>query len=244
MNKEWYRVAFGEVYPLVYPHRDVAEAVRVASRLVPMIRRERPTLDVGCGNGRYMSALAAEGVDVYGVDLSEFLLAEAAGNPDLSGRLVCGDMRRLPFVPGAFGSAINMFTSFGYFDSDEDNARVLGEVARVVESGGAFVLDFINSGRVRHSVRAASRRAQDGVDVEEFRELSHDGRVLVKRVRVNCEGRETVEYAERLRLYDRDELVAMLGDAGFRTEEVHGDYDLGPFDTALSPRLICICRRS
>ncbi|HEX6791240.1 MAG TPA: class I SAM-dependent methyltransferase, partial [Candidatus Krumholzibacteria bacterium] len=119
---EWYRVAFGELYPLVYPHRDVAEAARVAARLAPVIRSARPALDVACGNGRYMLALERAGVDMVGVDLSEYLLGEAVKNGQ-QGRVVCGDMRALPFVAGAFGSAINMFTSFGYFDDDADNAR-------------------------------------------------------------------------------------------------------------------------
>src|SRR5712671_5684455 len=119
---EWYKAAFGELYPLVYPHRDVNEAARVASRLAPIVAAARPTLDVACGDGRYMCALGAAGIDVYGVDLSEYLLGEAVKRAGLAGRVVCGDMRALPFVSGAFGSAINMFTSFGYFESDADNA--------------------------------------------------------------------------------------------------------------------------
>lgn len=240
---EWFKVAFGELYPLVYPHRDVAEAARVVTRLAPIVARSGPLLDVACGNGRYMCALAGAGADVYGIDLSEFLLGEAAARAELRGRLVCGDMRALPFRDGAFGSAINMFTSFGYFDSESENAHVLREIARVLAEKGTFVLDFLNAERVRHHIEASSRRVVGDAEVEEARELSADGRVLTKRVRVQWPGREPAEYVERLRLYARDELTSMLAGAGFDVRAVHGDYDLGPFDDDVSARLILVCEK-
>ena len=59
MSAEWFKIAFGELYPLVYAHRDVAEAARVAHLLAPIVGLSRPVLDVACGDGRYMSALIA-----------------------------------------------------------------------------------------------------------------------------------------------------------------------------------------
>jgi SAM-dependent methyltransferase len=239
---EWYKAAFGELYPLVYPHRDVNEAARVASRLAPLVAATRPTLDVACGDGRYMCALAAAGVDIYGVDLSEYLLGDAVTR-GLAGRVVCGDMRALPFVSGAFGSAINMFTSFGYFESDAENSRVLAEVERVLASRGAFVIDFINAGLVRRSVKPPSHRVVRGAEVDETRELSDDARVLTKHVRVRWPDREPVEYAERLRLYNREELIDLLRGVGFDVMAEHGDYELGEFVPGASPRLILVCRK-
>ena len=239
---EWYRTAFGELYPLVYPHRGVAEAARVVSRLSPLLHAPGPTLDVACGNGRYLEALRSAGIDGYGVDLSEYLLGEGA-RAGLGGRLVCGDMRALPFAAGAFGSAINMFTSFGYFGDDGDNARALREMARVVAPRGAFVLDFIHAGRIQERFEPHSERAAGDARVVERRELTGDGRVLIKRVEVSRPGRETVAYAERLRLYTHPELARMLADAGFEVRRTHGDYELGPFDERASERVIFVCEK-
>ncbi|HET6463950.1 MAG TPA: class I SAM-dependent methyltransferase [Candidatus Krumholzibacteria bacterium] len=238
---EWYQVAFGELYPLVYPHRDVAEAARVAKKLAPYVANARPTLDVACGDGRYMCALSNAGADMYGVDLSEHLLGEAAKRPELAGRLVCGDMRALPFIAGAFGSAINMFTSFGYFETDADNAGVLTEIKRVLATGGTFVMDFINAHAVTGKLKPHSQRTVRDATVHEARELADDGRFLVKRVRVEWPEREAVEYVERVRLYKRDELRALLAGAGFDVTTEHGDYELGAFEVPSSPRLILIC---
>lgn len=238
---EWYQVAFGELYPLVYPHRDVAEAARVAKKLAPHVAHAGPTLDVACGDGRYMCALTSAGADMYGVDLSEHLLGEAAKRGELSGRLVCGDMRALPFVAGAFRSAINMFTSFGYFEADAENARVLAEIERVLASGGTFVMDFINAHVARAALKPRTQRTVRDATVDEERELSADGRFLAKRVRVKWPEREAVEYVERVRLYEREELRALLSGAGFDVKAEHGDYELGPFEVSASPRLILIC---
>jgi SAM-dependent methyltransferase len=240
---DWYRVAFGEIYPLVYPHRDEAEAAAVAARLKGVFAGATPLLDLACGNGRYMRALARAGVDAYGVDLSEFLLGEAHGAGGLDGRLVRCDMRALPFRDGAFGAAINMFTSFGYFDADADNARVLHEVARVLRPGGVFVLDFINEGPVRRGVPSKSTRRAGDAEIEECRELDALRLVLSKRVTVRRPGRECVEYEERVRLYDRESLAAMLTAAAMPVVSLHGDYDLGPFDPESSARVILVCRR-
>lgn len=240
---DWFKAAFGNLYPLVYPHRDASEATRVASRLIPIVGTTRPVLDVACGDGRYMSALAAAGAGVYGVDLSEFLLGEAMKRDALRGRLVGGDMRALPFASGAFGSVINMFTSFGYFSTDSENARVLTEVYRVLASRGVFVLDFLNAELVGATVRPRTTRITGDIEVDETRELSADRRVITKRVSVRCSGRESIEYVERVRLYNRTELHSLLGGAGFDVTEEHGDYELGSFDGVSSPRLILICRK-
>jgi SAM-dependent methyltransferase len=151
-------------------------------------------------------------------------------------------MRALPFADGAFGSAINMFTSFGYFD-DDDNARALNEIARVVGAAGVFVIDFINGRRVRARMQPASRRRVNDAMVEERRDLSADGRVLTKQVEVRWPDRDPVRYTERLRLYTHAELSGMLAGAGFRVREVHGDYELSAFEETESERLIMVCER-
>jgi len=240
---EWFKAAFGELYPLVYPHRNVVEAGKMAAKLVPLVRTDRPTLDVACGDGRYMQALLGAGVDVVGVDLSEYLLGSASKKQDLAGRLICGDMRALPFADGVFGSAINMFTSFGYFDAGTDDARVLAEVGRVLAVRGTFVLDFINAVQVRGRLQRMSRRDVQGVRVEETRDLSPDGKVLTKHVRVKWPDREPAEYTERVRLYDRKELTGLLAAAGFDVVAEYGDYELAVFELESSPRLILVSKK-
>ncbi len=241
---EWYKVAFGDIYPLVYPHRDDAEAARVAGRLAPLLGGRSPVIDVACGNGRYMAAFARAGLEVFGVDLSEYLLADAVATRALRGRVILGDMRALPFRDGCAGAVVNMFTSFGYFETDLDNVRVMHEAARVTAGGGVFLMDFLNAAALDLRVgEAPSVRRERGAVIEERREVVDDARVLVKHVRVGVEGRDAIEYHERLRLYRYDDLLAMAEAAGLRARAVYGDYDLSEYRAASSPRVILLCEK-
>jgi len=242
MSREWYEIAFGELYPEVYAHRDEAEAERVARRLAPLLRGHTPVLDVACGSGRYAAAFEALGFNVVGGDLSDFLLADAVRTRGLGGRLVRCDMRALPFATAAVGAAINMFTSFGYFDTDLDNVRVIQEVGRVLKPGGVFLLDFINAAALNDSALGTSRRSAGEAVIDEVRRIEDDGRVLSKRVVFRPASRPSVEYVERVRLYRLEDLTTMVESAGMAVSGVFGDYDLAAFGMD-SPRLILHCER-
>lgn len=243
---EWYKVAFGDIYPLVYPHRDDEEALRVARSLAPLLGGRSPVVDVACGNGRYMSAFAQTGLDMYGVDLSLYLVSDAVASRALRGRVVLGDMRALPFGDGSAGAVINMFTSFGYFETDLDNVRVMHEVARIIEPEGVFLMDFLNADSLARELQDSkpSSRRERGATIDERREIVDGGRVLVKHVRVEIEGREALEYHERLRLYRHADLVAMAEAAGLVPRAVYGDYSLAAFDKANSPRVVLVCEKA
>jgi SAM-dependent methyltransferase len=242
---DWYKVAFGEIYPLVYPHRDDAEATRVARSLAPLLGGRSPLIDVACGNGRYMHAFAHTGFDVYGVDLSSYLLADAVSSRALRGRVVLGDMRSLPFRDAVAGAVVNMFTSFGYFETDLDNVRVMHEAARIVAPGGAFLMDFLNAGSLdgAWNQEQPSVREERGATIEERREIVEHGRVLVKNVCVRVGTEAPVEYSERLRLYRHDDLAAMARSSGLVPRATYGDYDLARYDAAASPRVILVCEK-
>ncbi len=242
---EWYKVAFGEIYPLVYPHRDDDEALRVARSLAPLLDERTPLLDVACGNGRYMRAFQSAGLDVYGVDLSAYLLADAVASRSLQGRVVIGDMRLLPFRDECAGAVVNMFTSFGYFETDLDNVRVMQEIARVLSLGGRFLMDFLNATVLERELVSGKPtvRREDDIVIEERRQIVDEGRVLTKQVRVTGAGREPVDYSERLRLYRHDDLVSMAEASGLTPLAVYGDYDLGDFDAGHSSRVLLLCEK-
>ena len=93
---KWYEVAFDRIYPVLYRHRSDDEAELVLDSFADLLAGRARVLDLACGAGRYMSSADKRGMATWGVDLSEFLLSEAAAREGLAGRLVRGDMRRLP----------------------------------------------------------------------------------------------------------------------------------------------------
>lgn len=247
---EWYETAFDRLYPVVYCHRDEEEARRAAAAFAGLIApagvRAR-VLDLACGSGRHLIAFAAEGLEMIGLDLSGFLLERAVVENGLAGRVVQGDMRALPFRSGAYAGAINMFTSFGYFECDADHARVLDEVARVLRPGGRFLIDYVNAPvavRVVAERARSEREASGGYTVHEDRGLEDGGRYLVKDVRVTHPREETIAYRERVRLFGPDELARMLERAGLKERGRFGDYDGGRFAPEASDRVILLCERT
>jgi len=98
-------------------------------------------LDVPCGQGRHAHLLAETGFDVDGLDYSAVLLAAAKKRGTAATlRYTRGDMRRLSRRwTGRFDAVLNLFTSFGFFAHPADDARVIGEFARVLKPGGVLV---------------------------------------------------------------------------------------------------------
>lgn len=235
-DNPWYKTAFDSDYLERYAHRDRGEAEDLVGRLMAAhaIPAAGAVLDLCCGGGRHLVAMARRGVDVTGFDLSCPLLRTARltiqseGIP--LGGLVRGDMRRLPFANGSFAGVTHFFTAFGYFDNDEENFQVFREVARILKPGGTYLFDFFNS----TDVRAGLIHATD-------KRVSADGRRVEKYVRSNATAPVTV--IESVRLFSAAELRNGLTNAGFVVEKEWGDYGLDKFDEDASPRWMALARR-
>ena len=239
----WWEQAFDELYPILYQHRDLQEAVGFLEQLsahAPLALRR--ILDLGCGGGRYLRALAEQGLDPVGLDLSASLLASArAMLPGLD--LVRADMRRVPLRSRSFDWVMLMFTTFGYFQSEGENLSVLREVSRLLEKGGRVVLDHLDAAALRRSLRPRSTRSLGGLDLEERRWIDEEGPFVCKETRVAAgSGARDRIYRERVRLYEAGELEAMLASVGLQTETIFGGYDGTSFRAGRSERMILIAR--
>lgn len=232
----WYREWFGEAYLEIYPHRDAEEAERAVELFLELTAVDpgERILDLACGAGRHLRPLETAGLRPVGLDLSRPLLQRAEER--WPGPLVRGDMRTLPFGPGTFGGVVQFFTSFGYFRSREEDRRVLGEVRRVLRSGGAFLLDFLNAEQVRRELVPEDVREVDGRTVRQQRWIEED--TVVKEIEIGGRDQEDARtFQERVRLYEPEELATMLEDAGLRVRERRGDYRGAPFGDR-APRLL------
>ncbi|MCI0471490.1 MAG: class I SAM-dependent methyltransferase, partial [Candidatus Aminicenantes bacterium] len=127
----WYKNWFDENYLLLYKHRNSDDAREQAALIQRILNpgKNCTILDLGCGEGRYTPFFKNRGCRIYGMDLSGTLLRNAKTKyPRLD--LVLGDMRDIPFLPGKFDLILSLFTSFGYFERDEENRLVLDSVYR------------------------------------------------------------------------------------------------------------------
>lgn len=218
--KAWYEDWFGEDYLQLYPHRDEEDAARlidlVESR-VPLFGKK--LLDLACGPGRHSAQLIDRGAGVTGIDLSAVLL-EGAKNVNGMGA-VRGDMRFLPFPRSVFDGVVNLFTSFGYFEEDDEHLRVLKEVARVLRPDGDFVLDFLNAAATVARIVPRETTAMGSETVDVKRTVTGGGRFVEKEITRLSDGRI---FRERVRLFSPAELTALVESAGMKVKSVAGDY--------------------
>lgn len=239
--KAWYEESFGTDYLLVYKHRDKAGASDEVRTMIGWLGLPdgASVLDLCCGMGRHALALADAGCRVTGIDLSGALLHEAE-RLDVARRVKWrqGDMRHLPYQAETFDAVVNLFTSFGYFQDDEQNLLVLKELHRVLKRGGRFIIDFLNPGDVRARLVPHSVRIEEGKRIEETRTI--EDRYVRKRIVVSEEGREDRRYIEQVKLYELSEFRRFLQEAGLVLEDVRGGYDGLPYCPDSSRRLILI----
>lgn len=237
---DWFDHAFDELYADLYSHRDDSEARRLVQTLEERFALRGAVLDVACGAGRLLDPLRSTFGASIGIDRSDPLLRRARRRGSVS-PLVRGDMRDLPFVAAAFGSAVSLFTSFGYFDTVEQDGRALREVGRILVPAGRFVLDYLNpTTTIRHLIPSSIRQV-GSVAVEERRWVDPSGPFLRKEVSVK--GDAPMRYQERIRLYDAPSLQSLCLAAGLRVCALWGGYDGSVYDPDRSSRLILLCEK-
>jgi SAM-dependent methyltransferase len=218
--------------------RAEVEASFVAARLSPGAR----VLDVPCGTGRISVPLAARGFAVAGLDISARVLEAArAAAPELDLRQ--GDMRELPWPGESFDAVLNLWTAFGYFESQAEDERVLAEAARVLVPGGVFIIDTINPSGLTRGFRPQGWNGLDGTLLLEQRELSLvTGRIQSSWTFVSPDGSRR-ELTFDHRLYTAPELGDMLRRAGLEPLEHFGGLDGGELSLD-AWRLVVVARKN
>jgi ubiquinone/menaquinone biosynthesis C-methylase UbiE len=227
---------FGNFYLRAYSGigEDDAEEQALAAARLAGCPEGGELLDVPCGFGRHSVPLARAGYRVTGVDRSESLLAEARRRAGGQRRpkLARADYRELPFREATFDAALCLFSSLGYL-GDEEDAKALAEIGRVLRPGARLVIETMH-----RDLLVRSFREQDW-------QLVGDGRLLLERRTFDAASgvaqttqtlidktgeRDSRSYS--IRVYGATELVAMLTAAGFAEARCYGDLDGAPFTTA------------
>lgn len=233
----WYKEWFGEDYLDLYAHRDADEAERhmiFVEKAMQGSAAPRRVLDLACGAGRHTAALRQRGYPAVGVDLSLVLLAHPPRVPSSA-----GDMCALPFVDGSFDWILNFFTSFGYFETERQNFRVLEEFNRLLTPGGRFLIDFMNRDKVLAGLKTEEVQEIEGRRVEIRRWFDGESRRINKRMRLHRADGTASTYLESVRAYSRDEVTIGLRWAGLEVDRLYGNFQGDPFDRE-SERLILV----
>ena len=191
---------------------DAGYAERCAYILELLKRHAHPpglTLDLACGTGSLTRELFKNGVDVYGVDASEEMLAEAM-------RLSCEEGMNILFLKqkmqeldlyGTIDTCICSLDSVNHLTTPEDVAAAFDRVGLFMNKDGLFVFD-VNT-------------------IYKHREVLADNAFVFENENVFCAwqntplNRSSECFCERA--YSDEALREMLVQAGFTVEAVYGD---------------------
>jgi SAM-dependent methyltransferase len=241
----WYKDWFNSEYYLkVYSHRNEQEAERLAELIISntLINKGSCILDMACGSGRHSIAFARKGFKVTAVDLSENLLSEAKKNSSLEGvqiKFFLSDIREFT-SENKFHLAMNLFTSIGYFDKDEENFDVFSKANLLLNKGGYFVLDYFNKDYLVKNLVPITVLSINGVKITQNRSI--EGNRVVKNITITKDGNVNKFY-ESVRLFSFDELNGLLIESGFTIKKILGDYNGNSFDKLNSSRVIFIAQK-
>lgn len=231
---QWFEneVFWQTFYPYMFEGRLAAAPAEVERVLALSGVTGGRVLDLCCGPARHSLILAQKGFEVTGVDRSPFLLGKArertAGS---SVELVQCDMR--DFIrAGAFDLALSLFTSFGYFDTRDEDLAVLGNVRASLKPGGVFVMDVISKEYVISQGCATQWDQQPGgqLHVHHYDVFPGWGRLRLQWLLVEGDRAQRFEFEHNL--YSGQELAALLERAGFTNVQLFGNLDGAPYDAA------------
>jgi SAM-dependent methyltransferase len=244
-DASWFESWFNSpYYHLLYKDRDESEARPFIERLTKYLQLppHARVLDLACGKGRHSISLADLGYVVLGIDIAPENIAATnqLQRPGLS--FSVHDMRiKLDVDP--FDAVLNLFTSFGYFETDEEHQKAIQTMALALKPGGKLVIDYLNVDQAIAQLIPEEHREIEGVQfrVQRLADAHH----LIKKIEVldpNKQNRFT--HTEKVAAFRLADFTRMLSVEGLTIKEVFGNYQLEKFDNNCSPRMIMICERA
>ncbi len=237
-TENWYTSWFDTpYYHILYKNRDYKEAGLFMKNLTSFLNLHKndEVLDLACGKGRHAKYLNELGFNVTGVDLSPKSIAFAKQYENSSLHFEEHDMC-LPY-PKKFDAVFNLFTSFGYFENEEDNLRTIKAIKAELKPNGFAVIDFLNAEYVKRNLVPSETKTIDNITFHINRSIV-DG-YIIKNIRFQYE-HEDFSFQERVKAITLLDFQNCFKEAELNLLHCFGDYQLNNFDEETSQRLILI----
>ncbi|MBE8723912.1 class I SAM-dependent methyltransferase [Flavobacterium sp. KB82] len=237
-DQNWYTSWFDTpYYHILYKDRNYREAQIFMDNLTHYLNlpEKANVLDLACGKGRHSIYLNQLGYNVLGADLSENSIAEANKNSNETLHFKVHDMRE-PFEE-KFDAIFNLFTSFGYFENDEDNLTTLKAIKESLSEYGFAVIDFMNVTQVIETLVPEETKTVDEIDFH-IKRYVEDGHIF-KEIDFEDKGRK-YHFTEKVKALSLKDFQDLMDEAGIFLLDIFGDYKLKKFHKTESERLIMI----
>ena len=237
-TENWFTSWFDSpYYHILYKERNFREAQIFMDNLTFYLNMDEGSkvLDLACGKGRHSIYLNQLGYEVLGIDLSENSIAIANKNANDTLHFQVADMRE-PFE-NKYDAILNMFTSFGYFENEEDNLKTLISIKNSLSEYGFAVIDFMNVNHVLANLVTDEIKIVDEIEFHITR-YERDGYIFKEIEFIASE--EKFHFTEKVRAFTLQDFQALMEQAEIDLLDIFGDYKLKKFHKTDSERLIMI----
>ena len=236
---EWFDTPF---YHILYKSRGNNEAQRFIDNLSKKLAFQTnwQYCDMACGKGRHAIYLNSKGFDVVGLDLSPNNIWHAQMSENETLQFHEHDIREV-FRPNVFDVMLNLFTSFGYFENQEENQKAVVAMAGNIKSNGTLVLDYMNSRKAIEGFNSHYEKTVDNITFNINKRIEFG--YIFKNISFENEG-DKHQYEERVKLLFLEDFRHFFEKADLTLTAVYGDYELNPYQDLESDRMIMVCKKN
>jgi SAM-dependent methyltransferase len=242
-DKEWFSEWFDSpYYHLLYKNRDDKEAELFIDNLIALlhIKQGQKILDLPCGKGRHSVYFNKKGFNVTGLDLSPRNIEYASQFVNNSLHFFVHDMR-VPYATAEFDYVVNLFTSFGYFEKEEEDLASMKTLAQALKPGGILTIDFMNTPEVLRDLKGQQLQPRDGIDFCIHRKLENG--FVIKDILFEDKGHK-YHFEEKVKAMTTANFMTLFDCAGLQLKHLFGNYKLEPYNEQTSDRMIFVLQKN
>lgn len=239
-TKDWFTKWFNTpYYHILYKDRNDADAQLFMKNITTFLALPKTThiLDLPCGKGRHSVFLNSLGYRVTGGDLAENSIKIAKKFENDTLKFKVHDMRQA--FNNQYDAVFNLFTSFGYFEDDQEDLLILKNIKEGLKNDGYFVFDFLNAHKVKLNLVTQETKIVDQITFNIKREIK-DG-FIIKKISFFADNEEH-SFIERVKYLDLKKMTSYLQKVGFTITNIFGNYRLENYNAQTSDRLILVAK--
>jgi len=242
MQRKWFQYWFNSpYYHILYSQRNDEEAEFLIDNLTAYLKppADSRVLDIACGRGRHSVYLQKKGFDVTGIDLSEQNIKYAKQFEQKHLHFLVHDMRKLGYI-NYYDISMNLFTSFGYFETEKEHVNALKAFRKSIKDEGTVVIDYFNTQKILKNLTQRETKTVEGIEFDIHKYVA-DGKII-KHIDFEHKSKHFA-FEERVQAFSKEDFERMFEKSGLRIDAVFGNYKLDDFDETKSDRLIMVCKK-